>query len=233
MLSSRRGMTFVEVLIAVGISAVVSVGLYGSAIYTMRQTARNVEHMFAVQLANSAAARVRAASFSKLAAEPSTLAAGEFEKEFSQPQTYQLDPLNPKSTEFTVSYKMAGFGSGIELTGSGNGAAAKLTIPSHSDEWAKDQYKDHFLVITGGAGANQLRRIKNHQKSNLAAGKRTVTATLVKNLKDTEPEETGWDVTPGASSVFAVDYGLYCDIEVKWGDGAGYKTVKETVYVAN
>jgi prepilin-type N-terminal cleavage/methylation domain-containing protein len=228
----HRGMTLLEVVIAVAIAGVVSLGLYGSAIYTMRQTAKNVEHIFAVQLANSSAAKVRAARFEKLAAEPSTLEANEFEKQFSETQTVQLDPLNPNSTEFTLSYKMTGFGAGVEVSGNGNGSA-KLTLPSHSEEWKKDQFAGHFLVITGGKGANQLRRIKNHQKSNQASGKKTVTATLVKNMKDSEPEETGWVETPGSSSVFAVDYGLYCDIQVTWGDGAGYKTVKETVYVPN
>ena len=225
---TKRGMTLVEVLIAIAISGFVSAGLYGSAIYTMRQTARNVEHIYALQIINSAAARVRAASFAKLSMDPSALTASDYEKQFSQTHTIQGDPLDPRSTSYTLTYKLKGFGSGMEMNGNPN---VRLFLPNHSPDWQKDEYNDHLLVVTAGRGANQVMRIKKNLGTVEHQGQRKVLVQLTRKFKDSDPGPDDWDINPDESSVFAVDYGLYCDITCAWGDGAGHKTISEVVYV--
>jgi prepilin-type N-terminal cleavage/methylation domain-containing protein len=229
----RAGMTLIEVVIALALAGMLSAGMYGSAIYTMRQTAKNVEHIFAVQLASSEAACVRASRFDKLAADPADLTTTDFEKRFTTPRTVVMDPNNPKSQTFSVKYKLTGFGAGVELIG--GGPHAKLWLPEQSNDWAKDQYADHLLVITGGSGVNQVMRIVSNQKSVKTGSSpdKKVEANLTSDLTGVKKNEKWLGTSPGTTSLFAVDYGLYCDIEVSWDDGAGYKTVKETVYVPN
>jgi type II secretory pathway pseudopilin PulG len=231
-ISPRRtaGMTLVEVCIAIALAAMLSAGMYSSAVYTMRQTAKNMEHMFAVQLASSEAACVRACRFDKLAGNPEDLATEDFEKRFMAPRTVKMDPNHPSSQTYSINYKLTGFGAGIELMG--GGPHAKLWLPEQSEDWTPDLYKDHLLVVTGGEGVNQVMRIVSNSKSvkTGASPLRKVEANLTADL-DGSGDDEHWKATPGTNSLFAVDYGLYCDIEVSWDDGSGYKTVKETVYV--
>lgn len=223
----RGGMTLVEVVIAVALAAMLSIAMYGSAVYTMRQTAKNVEHIYAVQLASSEAAAVRAASFSRLAADPATIPANAYEKRFAQTRTIQMDPNDPNSAIFTVSYEKRGAGPGVLVSGS----TTYLHLPAGSAIWTANLMKDHLLVIVGGDGANQVMYIRSHTATeNGGPTGRRVAAVLSPNLDGTAGG-TWASPTPGASSPFAVDYGLYCDVVVQWDGGAGYKTVKETVYV--
>lgn len=230
-LASRRrrrgGMTLVEVVIAVALAAMLSIGMYGSAVYTMRQTAKNVEHVYAVQLASSEASAVRAASFDKLRVDPATLPAAAYEKRFAQQRTVQMDPNDPNSTQFNVKYEKRGAGPGVQIAGS----TTYLHQPAGSADWARDLMKDHLLVIVGGDGANQVMYIQSHKATeNGGPTGRRVEAVLSPNLNGVAGG-TWAAPNPGATSPYAVDYGIYCDIVVQWDDGQGYKTVRETVYV--
>lgn len=226
---ARDGMTLVEVVIAIGLGAMLSVGMYGSAIYTMRQTAKNVEHIFAVQLASSEAAAIRASSYNKLTADPATLTSADLEKRFTQTRTVAMDPKAPATEQCQVTYDLTGFGPGLDCTG-GLGATY-LNLPATGADWKNNQYKGHLLVIVSGDGANQVMYITSHKKSkNGGPTGRRVEAVLTSDL--TGATSTEWKVkTPGATSEFAVDYGMYGDVTVSWGDGQGYKSVTETVYV--
>jgi len=223
-------MTLVEVLIAIVIAGFVSAGLYGSAVYTMRQTAKNVDHIYAMQIINSAAARVRSANYTKLVMDPDTLSESDFEKQFFKTQTISSDPLNSKATQYTLKYSMKGFGAGMEMNGNPN---VRVFLPDSSPDWEKDEYNDHLLVVTAGKGANQIMKIKKNLGTQVHQGKRKVLVQLTRKFRDSDPGSEQWEIEPDSTSVFAVDYGLYCDITCSWGDGKGYKTITEVVYVPN
>ncbi len=233
LISNRsRGMTLVEVTIAIALAAMLSAGMYASAIYTMRQTAKNLEHIYAVQLASSEAAAVRAARFDKLRVDPDTLGNGDFEKRFAQTQSVTMNPVDPHSPTYTAEYEFAGFGTGI-TPASGGSNSWYFHIPEHSADWEVDQFKGHMVVITGGAGANQVMYILGHEETKTQSGMRRSRATLTSDLTGTHSGSSyGWPgINPNINSRYAIDYGMYCNVKVSWGDGAGYKTVTETVYV--
>ncbi len=229
-----HGMTFVEVLFAIAIAAMLSVGMYGSAIYTMRQTARNIEHTYALQIVSSAAAKVRAANFSKLTG---TTTAADFEHQFFTNAPVSADPNVVNGNAFTLGYELRGFGTGIKKQ---NKNWSILTIPDKSADWEKNEFAGHVLAVTAGKGANQVMAITQNHKSMVKNGIKTVMVRLDQTLQDPEAgiddptDATGpavsWTVEPDSTSVFVVDYGLYCDITTTWGDGTGYKTLTETVY---
>lgn len=223
-------MTLVEVVIAIALAAMLSAGMYGSTIYTMRQTAKNVEHIYAMLLANSEVASLRVSRFNKVTADPGTLATGDYEKRFAEPRTVTMDPHTAQSSQtFTVTHNLSGFGKGVQSTGSGS---TRLTLGANSVPWTANLYRDHLLVITGGRGVNQVMRITGHGASTGATDGKggTVDVQLTSDL--TGGTTTGWiGNTPNSESTFAVDYGLYSDVEVSWDNGEGYKTVTETVYV--
>lgn len=227
----NRGFSFVEVVIALVLAAMVSLTLYGSSIYTLRQTAKNVEQIYGTQMASSAAAQVRAARYAKLTSAASSIGNGEFEKRFfNTPAAVKMDPLNAKSTTYTVTYSLSGYGRGATVLAATSGyPTIDMTLPNGSAHWKANQYAGHFLVVTGGAGANQLMYIKSNEASRTVGSNRVVKVVLTQNL--TGNTAVDWSVAPGASSVFAVDYGLYCNVVVTWGTGTGLQTVQETVYV--
>ena len=219
-------MTLVEVLVAIAIAGMVSAGLYASAIFTLRQTDRNVKHMYALQIVNSASAKARAARFGKLTAAPTTLDPNEFERQFTKSHTVESDPNHDRSTTYTLNYHLKGFGRGV----SGSSSVATLSLPAHSSPWKQNEFAGHFLVVTGGKGANQIMYIKSHAASIVTAGGQSVSnVTLTKNFDGSGSE--GWDVQPDDTSTLAVDYGLYCEISASWEGGEGFKTIRETVYV--
>lgn len=228
-------MTLVEVVIALGLSALLSAGMYASAIYTMRQTAKNVEHIFAVQLASSEAACVRASRFNKLRANPTVLPSSDFEKRFASSRSVAMNAVDPHSPVFAVAYNFTGFGTGIAPSAGGGPTEWWFTVPAHSAGWAEDQFKDHLVVITGGEGANQVMYILDHDATEAHGSGRRTKVRLTSDLTGANSGGSyGWPTkNPGSSSMYAVDYGLYCDVAVSWDDGVGYKTVTETVYVPN
>ncbi len=235
-LKTSRAMSLIEVVIAIAVAAIVSIGLYASAIYTMRQTARNVEHMYALQIVNSAAAKVRAARFDLLTAEEDDVPNEAFEKQFFSSHVVEADPSHPASTTYTLTYKLKGYGKGIqESFGGGSGKQFDLLQPTDSAAVAKDEYKDHLLVITGGKGANQVMYIRGNNAThfNSGTGAKTVKVKMTSKLDGSSggPGDDGFGVAPGSSSVYAIDYGMYCEVTVSWGDAEGYQTVTETVYV--
>lgn len=227
-------MTLVEVTIAIALAAMLSAGMYASAIYTMRQTAKNLEHIYAVQLASSEAAAVRASRFDKLRTKPDDLGNNDFEKRFAQTRSVTMNPTDPHSPTYTVEYNFTGFGTGITPAPGGN-TKWYFHIPDHSADWEEDQFKGHMVVITGGTGANQVMYILEHEETKRQSGIRRSLATLTSDLTGNNSGSSyGWPgINPTINSRYAVDYGMYCDIKVSWGDGAGYKTVTETVYVPN
>lgn len=222
-------MTFIEVVIAVFIASIVSIGLYGSAIYTARQIAANTEHIYALQAVNAAAARVRAANFDRMIA--ATLTGTQYETPFrsSTPSTITTDSNHPNPQTLNLTYEIKGFGRGVENI---SGSTADFKIPAHSAPWAANEFAGRFIVITAGRGAGQVMRIVSHPASTGAANaEKKVKLTLTTDLEGTG---TGgaWGTTPNDTSTFAVDYGLYCDVTVSWGDGEGHRTIRETVYLA-
>ena len=91
----------------------------------------------------------------------------------------------------------------------------------------------HLLVVTAGKGANQIMKIKKNLGTQVHQGKRKALVQLTRKFKDSDPGSEHWEIEPDSTSVFAVDYGLYCDITCSWGDGKGHKTITEVVYVPN
>lgn len=222
-------MTLVEVVIAIAIVAFVSMTMYSSAIYTTRQTIHNVDHLYALQVLNSATAKVRTARYNKLTKASEDVGANEYEKQFFSPQTINSDSKNPNSTAYTLTYEMKGFGKGITAGGGGSGSYV-LSLPKESGDWKADDFKGRLLVVTGGSGVNQVMYIKSNAASQGNQGSaKTVAVQLTKNLDGTGSVD--WPVAVGSSSIFAVDYGLYCETVVTWDGGAGYKTITETAYV--
>jgi type II secretory pathway pseudopilin PulG len=231
-------MTLVEVVVAIALAAIVSIAMYGSAIYTMRQTARNTEHLYALQMVNSAAAKVRVARFSMLTQDNDDVPDDAFEKQFFETHVLKSDPIHPSSTEFKLTYKIKGHGKGMKAEGgSANGKKYDLVQASESAIITAEEYKGHLLVITGGAGANQVRAItkNNATKVHPQTGEKTVKVWVAKDLGGSEnPDDEGSDgfeTEPNMSSVYSIDYGLYCDVTVSWGNEQGYRKVTETVYV--
>ena len=221
------GFSYIEVLVAVVIAAFVSLGLYASAIYTMRETARDIDHLYALQIANSAAAKVRAGNFSKMRGDVDDLTSDDFEYQFFQTHTITADSAGRPANTYTLKYQLKGFGKGIKK----NPTWTVLDMPASSAEIQANELQGHLLVVTGGAGANEVRAITKNQKSKTKKGVQSVrvkqTKSLDKKSGDWNDDWNGVD----SSSVFTIDYGLYCEVTVSWDDGAGYKTIKEIVYV--
>lgn len=231
----HSALTLVEVVVAIAIAAMVSIGMYGSAIYTLRQTTKNLEQVYALQMASSAGAKVRAANFGKIAG---THTASDFENQFFSATPVLADPNQPTAPKFTITYEMKGFGKGIKKQ---NKNWSILTLPDGSSDWEKNEFAGRLIAIVSGTGANQVMTITQNHASGVKNGVKTVFVRVDQNLVDPEagtddvndikgPAVT-WAVTPDTSSVFAVDYGLYCDVIITWGDGLGYKKVTESVYV--
>lgn len=223
---SASGMTLVEVVFAIAIAAIVSLGMYGSAIYTMRQTSRNMEQTYALQILNAAAAKARVARFDKLVGGNNAVGSGEFEKQFFAPQSISTDPNMAQSTSVNINYKLKGFGTGIST----NASKYDLTMGEDSDDWKANEFKDRLLVIIGGKGVNQVMRIRNHTKTNVESGKRIVTAMLTSDLEKGTGTPSDWSVAPNDTSAWVIDYGAYCELTVTWGNDSN-NSITETVYV--
>src|SRR5690606_29727448 len=186
----NRGFTFVEVVIALVLGALVSIALYGSSIYTMRQTSKSVEQIFGIQQMASARAKVRAARYNRLTVDSTAIAANEYEKQFfTTPVPIKLDPLNDRSTTYTVTYKLSGYGRGCTIQSASGPYVIDMSLPVGSASWKENQYQGHSLVIVAGAGINQFFFIKKHEASRVDSGKQKVRIHITSHIDNDEDDD--------------------------------------------
>jgi len=222
---SQSAMTLVEVLIAIALAAFVSIGLYGSAIYTMRQNERSTQQIQALTLANGFAARIRAGRYNKLTANPATLLATDYEYPLKGTTTVPSDPSGP-SSPYTVTINKTGYGTGIQKN-SGSSGKYTLTMGTGSAPVEANDWQGHLLVVTSGASTNRVMYII----SNAA----TANSKTVVNLTGKLDHKSGNTIvdwgspSPDNTSVWSIDYGMYADVTVSWDNGN--KSLNETVYV--
>jgi prepilin-type N-terminal cleavage/methylation domain-containing protein len=211
----RSGFTLVEVVIAMVIVAVTSIGFVASVIFSSRQSATNTDHLYAIQLAAKYGAMVRASNFTRLG--DTTTSAGAYERQFLSPLTTHVDDQYPNSTTaFTVRVLFSGWGTVRSATPN----TLTANLPAGQQPWGAGEWVGHYVVIAKGTGRTQVMRITAN-----TGGTLTVTSDL------TGATAGNWTQTPDTTSQFYINNGKTARIAVSWGDGANFRTVNRTVFV--
>jgi len=204
-MTSARGVTLLEVVIAIAIIAAVSIGMYASSVYTARQNEDNLEREYAVQILEMGVAKARVADFTKIA--DTTLTSTAYENQFNSSTNVNVDSLSPDFPTYKLAYKFTGWGT-VNSASAGNLTA---DFPANVSKWEPNEWTGHFVVVATGSGGNQMMRITKN-----TAQKLTVT-----NKLGSGSSSTWLSGTPTSGAEFYIDNGKFVDVTVSWTSRQG------------
>lgn len=196
--AARRGMSLLEVVIAVTILAVVMASYIASMVFTTRVSYKTKADMFANELINRTVEELRASNYDNIG-----FAMGN-EARFLNVQSYESDPQNPnQSVTFNVRCDFLGFG-----TAAGGGASSLVgSFPPGFPAWETNMWQGHLVMIKQGRGRGQVCAITANTGNTL---------TVCHNLDGSGGG--GWGTSPDATSYFEIDNGKSVRVTCSWLD---------------
>lgn len=213
----NRGVTLVEIMIALGVVSVISVFFMTSIIFTIRQTRENRDHLNAVQIMNYQMGLLKVAQFGPLG-EPAgsvpTWESQNFGFRDANPRQIQGDPIDPRSTVYNVSFEFSGWG----IVQSATDTSVTVTIPSNHRAWTANQWANDYVSIIPAVGRAQIARIVSNNANTL-----TITTDL-SGLRSSER----WDRLPAAGDVVRINDGKSVLVTVRWGNGQNHRIIQRT-----
>lgn len=228
----RKGMTFVEILIAIFVTVVVSIALYASAVFTLRQTHANLSRSYAIQATNSLATRLRASKLTNLIKNPADMENPSFERTnfFNLTGNINTDPISPHQTQLAYTIELKGFGNFTTQAGVTNNIYS-IRLPARSGHWKANEFAGYMVTIISGLGQNQIGRIVSHSASTTQGTNKVINdLRITSDVSLTAPNNNAvWSVRPDSTSMFLLNYGVSATILTTWDNAK--KSIQELVYV--
>jgi prepilin-type N-terminal cleavage/methylation domain-containing protein len=205
----HRGLSLVEVLIAVGILAIVSLASVTAMLAAGRMSRSAVEDMMALEFVNRQAELMRSSRiYSRLGV-----------NDFTGTQTFQYDPATFGATTapvFTINYEWYGFGTVTGATGT--------SIRFDDSTWPSGvDFSGHRCLLrpTGLGTSAAIANITAH-------GNGSFTTDSAFNGWN----QTDWEFAVPNGMYFEVDGGKWCRMTITWQTGTGRaRTYTRTVFV--
>lgn len=224
---AERGITLIEILIASGILAVVTLTAIGSMVMASALSRFAHEDMMAVEIANRQIELIRSApSYRHLGtlevwnttSTPPSLTfpaflngdfTGSQYKAVYNDESVQYDPQFPANgPTFNISYEWYGFG--VAQSATNNSITVRVfTGQPHYQDWSKVDFTGRRLLIREGSGRGQIANITAQSSSASAC---TLSTSCALNGYST----TGWSVNPAFGSYFEVDGGKTVKVTITW-----------------
>lgn len=209
-----RGLSLVEVLIALAILGVVSLSFIGSLIFTSRTAHATTSRIFAVELANRTVEELRAlgeTNYEILGTDTGDAA------RFLQEQTFDKDPVSSGQTiQFTVSCDFKGFGT-VSSAGSNSLTAV---IPADYPQWETNEWVGQMVMIKDGDGSGQIAYITANTADTL---------TITTNLSGSGGGS--WMRTPSAGDEFEINNGKTVVITISWTEQGRSQQLARTALI--
>lgn len=216
---TRKGVTLVEVIVALVIAGFVSLSFMGAVIYSIKATDSNKAHFLAMQTANVFTGRLAASNFGVLG--HLDMDANSFEAPFkareANPLTIYADPVNEShSLEMKIWFEFTGWGT----ISSGTVDSLTATFPAGVSSWKPNEWQGHLVTIILPSGLAHVMRIKSNTSNSM-----NLTADL-----------SGEDDVPLANAieedgVFIIDNAKTARMFIEWGDGQDYRRIVRQVVV--
>ncbi len=226
---STRGVTLIEVLIASGILAIVSLATVSTLLAASRMSVSAQEDMMALEIVNRQVELVRSSGIYSNLGNPSPIPSGA--RNYVADEIIPSDPNFPSNgtdssiikngVTFTVSYQWYGFGtisnaSSNSISFDGTGWPDSLFPASGTPKFV-----GRMVILRQG---NQMAKITNHTKSG-----NTHTFTIDYDLNDYGT--SNWGTTPLVGEPFEVDGGKWVRVVVSWESFGKPRSVRRHLFV--
>lgn len=215
--SKRRGVTLVEVVIAMAVAAFVMLSFMTAIVFMLRQNAENRQHYEALQILEFHQGLIAAANPARLGA--TNLEEIDFEDQFNHRRAAPLavrahpDEDHP-GDEYFISFEFTGWGAVSDAEEN----TLEADLPDNHLDWPTNRWAGSYVTITQGRGAGQVMLIRSNTANTL-----TVTGDL------TGATDVPWDREPDSTSRFAINNARTVDIEITWGDGTRHRRIQRTL----
>lgn len=213
----RRGVTLVEIMIALAVVSTISLFFMSSIIFTIQQTRANRDHINALQIIDYHMGLLKVAQFAELGEPPTSIPTWEtqnFNFRDATPKPVKGDPNDPDSTTYNISFEFSGWG----VVQSATDTTVTVTIPSNHRAWTANQWVDNYVSVIPPVGRAQIARIVGNNSNTL-----TITTDLSGLVNDQE-----WERLPAAGDIVRINDGKTVTITVRWGDGQDHRTIQRT-----
>ena len=207
----RRGFSLLEVVIAVGLLAVVTASFMASIIFTARTAASAKTDAYGIDTINRTIENLRSVTFANLG---TTTGDG---AQFMTTQVNHMDPDNPtQSPTVSVKCQFMGFGSVASATNT----ALTAVFPANFPAWTTNQWAGRMVMIKTGVARGQVAFVKSNTADTL-----TITTTLDGS------SSANWFLNPAAGDTFEIDNGKGVLITISWSDREGNHTLTRTTLI--
>lgn len=216
----QRGLTLIEILVALLIAAFVSITFMASIIFMFKQNAANRNHFYALQVANKYISMISAADYQRLG-DPN-VDTDAFEAQFNYEEDDPLDvKTDPQYEEFSETVEIWFEHKGWGFVDSSTDKVVDVVLPSNQEPWEANEWAGQYMTITRGTGSGQVVRIVSNDSDS---------ATVTRDLTGASTTD-GFIVPPDGTSRFVINNGKTVIVTVSWGDGDGYRTIQREILI--
>ncbi|MCX7015616.1 MAG: prepilin-type N-terminal cleavage/methylation domain-containing protein [Candidatus Sumerlaeota bacterium] len=195
---STSGMTLIEIVIAMAISAILTLALVSATITAARVSSNMPYDVYATQIISKTAEDLRKENYDLVGTTGLPL--------YNSAQTFYSDPDDhSRGTSFTVSVRFKGFG----LCASGSSSTTlKAVLPAGDPGWTANEWQGSVVMLKDGAGSGQCAYVKSNTADTL---------TITRNLDGSG--SLAWIQTPTTTTYFEIGGGKTVVITASWSNG--------------
>lgn len=196
---SRRAVTLVELLAAIGIIAFMTMAFAGALSYNVQSIEANRRVAEALQVAQFYEGRLFGSAYQALGSPE--IDSDSWEAQFADTQQYVVEEAGQQPRTYTVTFRHTGWG--------GVASATETTLtadfPENQEEWLTNEWAGQYVVITRGRGAGQIMRILSNTADTLS---------VTRDLTGAVSEE--WTVIPDGTSRYNINNSKTVEMTVTW-----------------
>lgn len=216
---TRKGLTLVEIMIALIIAAVASIAFMTSIVVMLHQTAENRRHALGVQMAEYYQSLALAASYHRIGT--ASVEDTDFEFLFTHTADNPLEVLSDsshpdRSLAYRVWFEVTGFGE----VSSASSSSLTAALPA-GQQWNVNEWQNNYLTITQGRGRGQIMRIVSNTANTLS---------LTADLTGANTSQ-GFRIVPDDTSRFVINNGKTVRIAISWGDESDHRVIRRSVLI--
>lgn len=204
----RRAVSFLELIMAITILVVAFGALATALLHAYRSGYRQKERLFAMQLAQAAIEELRGTQFDSLVDLLGMDPGNPADPISNRVYTVESSDEAAASKTFTVTLSFRGYG----RVAAAGGTSLTASFNLGQDQFRPGEFRNHRVMITGGQGEGQVRRITANTATTLSL-------------------DRAWDTTPDNTSFFMIDGGKTVSARVTW-DSSGTGGPGETEITA-